>query len=95
MICDRDCSPRIQAKTLRILRTVDILAAYRLPKSLREINERVCELTGSSWCERTTWRDLEVLKAIGLVDESVQGYRMNLRRSERLQSAACVLFDAA
>ena len=89
---NRDCSERLQVKTLRILRMIDMLAVYRFPKSIEEINREVCELTGLQCSRRTTQRDLSLLKGIGLVNESGGGYRLDLQRSERLQRAACALF---
>lgn len=91
---DRDCSERMQAKTLRILRLIDLLAGYRLPKSLQQINREVCEATGLRCTARTTYRDLLILKAIGLIDETPNGFKLDLKRSERLQCAACSLFKA-
>ena len=95
MIYDRDCSERMQAKTLRILRLIDLLAGYRLPKNAREINERVCEITMFRCSVRTTRRDLEILKSIDLVKETPKGYTLDLRRSERLQEAALLVFREA
>ncbi len=92
---DRDCSERMQAKTLRILRTIDLLAAYRFPKTLREINREVCDALGTRCAPRTTRRDLQILKALGLISESDAGFQLDLKRSERLQSAAYAIFANA
>lgn len=92
---DRDCSERMQERTLRILRLIDMLAGYRFPKTVREINSRVCDMMQTRCSLRTTRRDLAILKSIALVRESAGGYTLDLNRSERLQQAAIVAFRDA
>ncbi len=90
--CDRVHSPRQQLKTIRLLRLIDFLASQRFPKTVAELHRLMVQETGQRWHPRTIRRDLEVISALGLLDESEHGFKINLQRSERLQTVALKLF---
>lgn len=89
---DRTRAPRLQAKTVRILKLIDLLASFRFPKRLEEIHALITEAVRADWHPRTTERDLYVIESLGLLEVSQYGFKLNLNRSERLQTTALALF---
>lgn len=88
---------RAQIKILRILRLIDSMAGWSYPKTVREIYD----LTRDYRCERTLYRDIQLLETMGIVHQTGSRptfanrfgqpaylYQINLSRSERLQEVA-------
>ncbi len=88
---DRELSERQQAKTVRALQLVDLLAPLRYGKSTHEIARRYNDKHGTRWCARTIQRDLMMLQSMGLAERCEHGWRLLLRTSEALQAAAIAI----
>lgn len=100
MIASNKCF-RAQEKTRRVLQLIDLMASFRVPKSIADLLDYIEASPQMSkyGCKKTLQRDLALLCDMGLVIESgrvpgrfrgVQpmGYKLDLGRSERLQTVA-------
>lgn len=79
--------PRFQAKLVRTLRIIDMLAEHTRPASVAHITQRLNAHAGTQWNLRTVRRDMYALKALGLVSES-SGFTLDRERSNRLLTVA-------
>jgi hypothetical protein len=92
---DRTGTERMLTKLLRVLRLIVMLADGMQPPTLQTINQRTSELTGTQWCLRTTRRDVGVLRAMGLVTETEQGFAIDRERCGRLRCVGQRIFEDA
>lgn len=90
---------RAQVKILRILRLIDRMSGYAFPKTALEIFDMNRDFYR---CARTAARDLDLLQAMGIVNQTgtrrvakadSKLYLVNLPRSERLQAIAIQVID--
>lgn len=89
----------------RILTLIDMLAGFSFPKTAKEIKDQLNEVTGTTHGQKTVERDLWLLESMGLVvlngrrlTESKHGlgaytFKLNMKRTERLQTVAIQLLD--
>lgn len=77
----------------RVVGLIDMMAAWRRPKSVAEITQSLNAKMNSEFCCRTIRRDLVALCEQGLVDRTSVGWRLNLERSESCQEAGIKLYD--
>lgn len=97
-------SHRSQEQLRRMLLLIDQLAPMRSFKTVHEINRMTVDRVGIDVCYRTTQRDLTLLESLGFVETISQPaaygsvtilYRLNLRTTVGVQSAAMFLADCS
>lgn len=82
----------------RILALIDTMAPMRRFRSIEDIAHILRDRMGESFCDRTVRRDMDLLVEMGLAEcefvtvprggPLASTYRLNLRQSEVLQTAA-------
>lgn len=88
-------SERARGQIRRILLMVDTLAPCRLWKDIADIHHDVCERLGETVCEKTIYRDLQLLASLGMADRregTPSQWMLVLRNSESVQTAALDLY---